>query len=275
MANKKDAHYLRHDYNAAQDPKLINVRRDHGTAGYGIYWLLIEWLRQQKNGKVKCDEISAFIFNAQADKTATESIINDYKLFIVDNGCIFSERLNRDTNSYNSMKTKRIEAGKKGGASKALANSKQSSSKALANSKQPSSSKVKNSKVKKSKEENSKEEKDTTAISISSPEKKKEKRIYPMCCNELYFAGQHFLMLQEKSPRSPKPNMQKWAQGYDKIFRIDKRDTKEVRVLLEWVFYLSDFWWQVIRSPDKLREKYVQIYDQWMIYANGDNWRDQ
>jgi hypothetical protein len=111
----KDAHYIRHDYNASSDPKLINVRRDHGTAGYGTYWLLVEWLRQQKDGRVKLENVTAFIFNSQTDKTITEAIINDYELFTIDNGYVFNERLNRDTESYNAMKTKQIEGGRKGG----------------------------------------------------------------------------------------------------------------------------------------------------------------
>lgn len=38
--------YFAHDANAMQDAKLMRLRREHGYEGIGIYWALIELLRQ-------------------------------------------------------------------------------------------------------------------------------------------------------------------------------------------------------------------------------------
>lgn len=44
---KKDAYYFSHDSNARHDPKIGAVRSNYGWAGYGLYWAVIEVLRDQ------------------------------------------------------------------------------------------------------------------------------------------------------------------------------------------------------------------------------------
>jgi hypothetical protein len=142
----KDAHYLRHDYNAANDPKILRLRMKHGAEGYGIYWMLCEYLRQQKDGKAETESIDSFTGINQLCTETTKDVIYGFELFETDETCFFSPRLNRDTEKYNSIKEKRIEAGRKGGQANAKQNTEQTTE-------QTSSSKVKNSKEKKSKEE--------------------------------------------------------------------------------------------------------------------------
>jgi hypothetical protein len=146
---KKDSHYLRHDYNAMNDNKLIAMRQKHETEGYGIYWMLCEWLRQQKDGKAKVSELGNFLYTSRACEQTTLSVIKDFDLFTVDGDTYYSERLNRDTEVYNLLKTKRMEAGRKGGE----ASVKQRLSKGATNVDDCSSSKEEKSKEKKSKEE--------------------------------------------------------------------------------------------------------------------------
>ena len=44
---KKDAYYFPHDDNARTDPKLKAILRNHGAAGYGVWWIIVEMLRSQ------------------------------------------------------------------------------------------------------------------------------------------------------------------------------------------------------------------------------------
>ena len=45
--NEKDAYYFPHDCNARNDPKILALRSVFGAEGYGVYWMLIEILREQ------------------------------------------------------------------------------------------------------------------------------------------------------------------------------------------------------------------------------------
>ena len=43
----KDAYWLQHDSNAKDDPKCMLLIEDLGLEGYGVFWVLIEYLRDQ------------------------------------------------------------------------------------------------------------------------------------------------------------------------------------------------------------------------------------
>ena len=45
----KDAYYFSHDSNARNDQRLIKIRMKYGMEGYGIYFGIIEILREQEN----------------------------------------------------------------------------------------------------------------------------------------------------------------------------------------------------------------------------------
>jgi hypothetical protein len=47
MSMDNSAYYTTHDSNARNDPAIIRLRLAHGWAGYGIYWAVIEVLREQ------------------------------------------------------------------------------------------------------------------------------------------------------------------------------------------------------------------------------------
>lgn len=44
----KEAYYFSHDSNASADPKILNMRLDYGLEGYGMYWMIVELLRDQE-----------------------------------------------------------------------------------------------------------------------------------------------------------------------------------------------------------------------------------
>ena len=92
MTSKK-AFYFSHDSNAKQDPKIIKLRIDYGWEGYGIFWALIELLRDQDEYKMQTD-YKSIAFELQSYPDLIQSIINDYGLFVVDlQGFFYSESL--------------------------------------------------------------------------------------------------------------------------------------------------------------------------------------
>lgn len=53
-------------------------------------------------------------------------------------------------------------------------------------------------------------------------------------------------------------NLQRWADEFRKIVELDKRDTKELKQIIDWA--TSDPFWQTnILSPSKLRKQYVNL----------------
>jgi len=86
----KDAYYFSHDSNAKDDPKCTMLIEQLGLEGYGIYWVLIETLRDQPSYKYPVILISALSrkYNTTAEKMKT--VINSYGLFTVDENDFFS-----------------------------------------------------------------------------------------------------------------------------------------------------------------------------------------
>ena len=59
---KKDAYYFSHDSNARNDIKILRLRRSLGLEGYGIYFCLIEMLREQDDYKMSMSSIPDSVF---------------------------------------------------------------------------------------------------------------------------------------------------------------------------------------------------------------------
>lgn len=130
----KDTYYFKHDSNARNDIKLIKVRRKYKMEGYGIYFALLEILREQSDYKLPIADIADIAFDLSISTEKITSIINDFGLFNVENGCFYSESFMRRMESYNDLKAKRVAAAIKGG----QASVKQRSTKRQPKVKQPS-----------------------------------------------------------------------------------------------------------------------------------------
>ena len=110
----KDSYYFKHDCNARNDVKILNLRMEMGMEGYGIYFALIEILREEGEHKLPLSKLSAIAFDLRVDIKCLKKIITSFGLFIVENNMFYSRSLLERMEDYNTMKTKRIEAGKKG-----------------------------------------------------------------------------------------------------------------------------------------------------------------
>jgi len=53
---KKDVFWFNHDSNAHNDPKIVGLMQEWGYAGYGIYWILIECMRAERDFKIPWDK---------------------------------------------------------------------------------------------------------------------------------------------------------------------------------------------------------------------------
>lgn len=85
----KDAYWFSHDCNAASDPKCLLLIDQLGLEGYGIYWILVETLRDQPEYKYPINLLPALArrYNTTAEKINT--VVRSYGLFVIENDEVF------------------------------------------------------------------------------------------------------------------------------------------------------------------------------------------
>lgn len=90
---KKDAYYFPHFSNARNDAKLIKLRRVLGIEGYGLYFMLLEVLREQTEFKMPLDSIEDLAYEWHISKEKIASVVNDFGLFEIIEYTFFSPKL--------------------------------------------------------------------------------------------------------------------------------------------------------------------------------------
>jgi len=90
----KEAFYFSHDSNARTDEKILKLRFKHGWKGYGIYWALVEMLRDASNYELELD-YGLLAYEIRCDEDILNSIIHDFKLFEITETHFFSTSLKR------------------------------------------------------------------------------------------------------------------------------------------------------------------------------------
>lgn len=112
---RKDAFYFSHDSNAKDDPKCMMLIDQLGLEGYGIYWVLIETLREQPGYRYPLAGVSALArkYNTSAQKM--EAVVRGFGLFRIEDETVFlSDSLVRRMEEWDETKRRRSLAGKKG-----------------------------------------------------------------------------------------------------------------------------------------------------------------
>lgn len=96
---KKDAYYFSHDSNARYDDKILEMRSEYGYEGYGVYWALIETLRDATNYKLEKEKIKSLSIALGYSEKKLVKIISDFikkfKLFKENEKYFWSDSLLR------------------------------------------------------------------------------------------------------------------------------------------------------------------------------------
>lgn len=111
---KKEAYYFSHDANSRNDLKCIKLRQELGMEGYGIFWAIIEILRESDGYKLKNTDLETVAFDLKSKLDIVKSVVNNYGLFKISGGTISSKRLTQSMLEYNKRKQTFSEAGKRG-----------------------------------------------------------------------------------------------------------------------------------------------------------------
>jgi hypothetical protein len=84
MSDMKDAFYFPHDSNAKDDPKCITLIEQMGLEGYGIYWVLLEMLRDQPTYRYPLELIPAIARRYNTTPEKINAVVFDYGLFVIE-----------------------------------------------------------------------------------------------------------------------------------------------------------------------------------------------
>lgn len=122
--NEKDAYFFSHDCNARNDPKILALRSVYGAEGYGVYFMLVEILREQPDYKLAVNKYiwSTLAMQMQVEASKLEQIINDCctefsengnTLLVNDGEYLYSESLLRRMGKVDDISNLRREAARK------------------------------------------------------------------------------------------------------------------------------------------------------------------
>lgn len=110
----KDAYYFSHDSNARNDEKILAVRMKHKAAGYGVFFMILERLRESKDYQ-SIKDYNVLAFDFRVESAMVKSIIEDFGLFDFseDGKFFFSKSLNSRMDLKDNISEKRREAANK------------------------------------------------------------------------------------------------------------------------------------------------------------------
>ena len=144
--------YFPHDSSARNDEKIIALRMKHGMEGYGVYFAILERMREERDYKCVKD-YNMVAFDLRVDSALIKSVCEDFGLFVFteDGKYFYSESFLRRMEQKDKVSDNRSFAAKaRWGKCKTDANAMQMHSKTDANAMQMHS-KTDASKVNKSK----------------------------------------------------------------------------------------------------------------------------
>ena len=158
---KDNLPYFSHDNSSHDDPKIIDLFMKHGSKGYGIYWLLLEFMAQDPKCRIDQKYLEHIAFRFHEEIKDIKSIVNfciEEDLFKKEeNNYIFSKRLRKSKERVINERVRKSKGGVKGneirwGEHRGIANQSHTDSTPIATQSVPiaNKSKGKESKGKKS-----------------------------------------------------------------------------------------------------------------------------
>ena len=108
----KDAYYFSHDSNAQHDPKILRMIKKRGWEAYGLYWGIVEKLREEDTHSLPTDyETLAFAMRIESE--LIKDIVESYDLFVVEDGLFYNLRLNKTMKRVREKSQKAKESARK------------------------------------------------------------------------------------------------------------------------------------------------------------------
>lgn len=110
---EKEAFYFPHFCNARHDRKIRRLRKELGTEGYGIYFMLLETLREQQDLMYPMEDLDLLAEEFDVSEAKIRVAVCNYGLFEIDEEeKFFSPKMIVYLEPYFKMKEQRKLAGK-------------------------------------------------------------------------------------------------------------------------------------------------------------------
>ena len=112
--SKRTASYFSHDSNARNSDRLIKVRMKYGALGYGVYFMILERLRDDPR-YMSVRDYNMIAFDLRVDSSVIKSVVEDFGLFVFteDGEYFYSEGFMRRMDLKDNERQKRSAAGKR------------------------------------------------------------------------------------------------------------------------------------------------------------------
>lgn len=262
---KKDAYYFPHFANSRNDSKIVKLRRVLGIEGYGLYFMLLEVLREQTDFKYPVSGVEDLAYEWHTSKEKIISVIADYGLFTVQPDFFFSVKQIAFLQPYIEKSNRaRMAARKRWDDANAHANALEMQCDSKTNAMQVKESKVKESKVKE-------EESGTNAftppnenLKLSSlenkandTEKKKEKKVprkKESHNSETIALFDNLRGYFKKADYSPADEL-KTLDALEKLCRLDGFDTVVVANTVKAAHNMNLWYFENCQTIQGLRSK--------------------
>ena len=108
--------YFSHDSNARNDERIIRLRMKYGAAGYGVFFMVLERMRDA-TGYMCATDYNAISYDLRVDAELIRAVVEDFELFKFtdDHAFFYSSSMLRRMKQKDEVSRKRSEAGKRGG----------------------------------------------------------------------------------------------------------------------------------------------------------------
>ncbi|MBC6988968.1 Lin1244/Lin1753 domain-containing protein [Hymenobacter sp. BT491] len=115
----KDAYWFQHDSNAQHDERVLELRAEYGWEGYGLYWALVEKMRDAPDYRLSMATLGGLAAGMGVLKPLLTGIITlscQHGLFALEqeSAYFFSPSLRRRMSQWDEKKAALSEAGKRG-----------------------------------------------------------------------------------------------------------------------------------------------------------------
>lgn len=106
--------YFPHDFTASRDSKIIELRKETGWEGYGLYWALLEMLGSDSDHELPT-KYNHLAWELRTDSGLLKKVVEDFGLFTLadDGSSFYSERLSRQLEEMDVIRKKRQDAANK------------------------------------------------------------------------------------------------------------------------------------------------------------------
>ena len=111
----KITNYFSHDANARNDAKIVNLRMALGAEGYGIYFMLLERMREDAN-YMSVKDYNMLAFDLRVDTSKVKKVVEEFGLFVFteDGKYFYSDTFLRRMNVTDEKRRRRSQAGRRG-----------------------------------------------------------------------------------------------------------------------------------------------------------------